>query len=351
MELFPEIEPYRTSYLDVSGGHRLYYEECGNPTGMPVLFLHGGPGAGVTPKHRRYFHPDYWRVILFDQRGAGQSLPHAATEDNTTWDLVADIERIRMHLGISSWTLFGGSWGSTLALCYAIQYRGRVDGMILRGIFLGREREVKWLYQDGASRFHPEAFRDFADPVSKAERGDLIRAYHRLLNHADPEVRYLAARSWSGWEGGLGKLLPDPDMVKEFQEPGLSLAIARLECHYCVNRFFLPSDNWIIEHVENLIGIPCRIIQGRYDMTCPPESAFALHSALPGSEWRMVADAGHSASDPSLASALVQAVWDFQHRLQAYPPQSAGVSSSRLSQPPPIPSAGAPFGPPPPKFE
>ncbi len=338
MELFPECDPYHTGYLDVPGGHRLYFEECGNPQGAPLVFLHGGPGAGISPKHRRFFHPSFWRVVLFDQRGAGQSRPHAATEANTTWDLVEDIERLRLHLGIVNWTVFGGSWGSTLGLCYAIKHRIQVDGLILRGIFLGRRREVEWLYQDGASRFHPESWKAYLAPIPEAERGDMISAYHRRLHDPDPDIRLQAAKAWSGWEGGLAKLMPDPQIVREFQDEAMALSIARLECHYCVNRFFLPSDPWILEHAHVLADLPVRIVQGRYDMTCPPESAYALYQALPNSEWVLVPDAGHSASDPSLMAALVQAAWDFQRHPPATP-----VSEFKAMPPN---AMSRPFGPP-----
>lgn len=325
MQLFPEIAPYRQGYLDVPGGHSLYFEEAGNPLGCPVVFLHGGPGAGIGPKHRRYFDPTFWRIVLFDQRGAGLSKPHAGLENNTTWDLVEDIERLRRHLDIASWSVFGGSWGSTLALVYALKHKPRVDSLMLRGIFLGSRREMNWIYQEGASRFFPEAFRDYVAVIPESERHDLLHAFQLRLTHEDPAVRLAAAKAWSGWEGRLAKLLPDPALVRDFEADAMALSIARLENHYGMHRFFLPHDRYLLEQAPTLQGLPCRIVHGRYDMTCPPESAYALHCALPGSEFVVVDDAGHSASDPSLQAALVKMTVDFQTRV---PPPAKPPSKS-----------------------
>lgn len=310
--LFPEIEPYRTGFLEVSALHSLYFEEAGNPSGMPVLFLHGGPGAGINPKHRRFFDPLHYRIILFDQRGAGRSRPHAELKENTTKDLLSDIEMLRRMMGVEAWLVFGGSWGSTLALAYAIFNPRAVRGLILRGIFLGRSWEVLWLFQEGASCIFPDAFDKFRELIPIAERGDMMGAYHRLLTSADPATRLRAAQAWSRWESSVSKLIPDEKFIGEFVADDIALALARLECHYCRNGLFLPSDNHILENAGELKDLPCRIIHGRYDVVCPPQSAWDLHKALPGSEIRFVADAGHSATEPGMVHELVQATQDFK---------------------------------------
>ncbi len=310
--LFPEIEPYRTGFLEVSSLHRLYYEEAGNPGGTPVLFLHGGPGAGINSKHRRFFDPMHYRIILFDQRGAGRSLPHAELEENTTKHLLADIEMLRRKLRVESWLVFGGSWGSTLALTYAIFNPRAVRGLILRGIFLGRSWEVQWLFQEGASILFPDAFEKFQELIPPEERGDLMAAYHRLLTSPDRPTRLRAAQAWSRWESSISKLIPDEKFIGEFVADDTALALARLECHYCRNGLFLPADHHILANAGELKGIPCRIIHGRYDVVCPPQSAWDLHKALPGSEIRFVADAGHSATEPGMTHELVQATQDFK---------------------------------------
>lgn len=309
--LFPEIEPYRTGYLRVSPLHRLYFEEVGRPDGQPILFLHGGPGAGLNPKHRRYFDPSHYRVILFDQRGAGKSLPHAELRQNSTPDLIADIEKIRANAGVDKWLVFGGSWGSTLGLAYAIRHPGRVEGLLLRGIFLGRRKEVSWLFQTGASLIYPDAWERFTEPIPPEERHDLVGAYYRRLTGPDLHARLRAAQAWSGWEASVSKLVPDEQLIREFVADHTALAVARLECHYFMNRLFLADDP-ILPNVPALEGIPCRIVHGRYDMVCPMQSAWELHKALPGSELRIVPEAGHSATDPGLVHELVQATQDFR---------------------------------------
>jgi proline iminopeptidase len=311
--LFPEIEPYRTGYLRATPLHELYWEESGNPSGYPAVFLHGGPGAGINPKHRRYFDPAFYRAILFDQRGAGRSRPHASLEDNTTWALVEDMERLRIRAGVERWLVFGGSWGSTLALAYAASHPDRVSGLVLRGIFLGRPSEIRWLFQEGASGIFPDNWELFLEPIPAAERGDLVSAYHRRLTGDDPAERLRAAKAWSRWEASLVKLLPDPEWLEECEDEGMALALARLEAHYMKNRAFLPTGNWLLERAPAFAHLPCRIVHGRYDMICPPRAAWDLHKALPRSEIRFVPDAGHSASEPGMTHELVQATDDFKN--------------------------------------
>jgi proline iminopeptidase len=310
--LFPEIEPYRTGNLQVSPRHSLYFEEAGNPKGAPVLFLHGGPGAGINPKHRRYFDPSHYRVILFDQRGAGRSRPHAEILENTTDHLIDDIEKIRQQAGVEKWLVFGGSWGSTLALAYAIRHPGRVTGLILRGIFLGRPSEVRWLFQEGASQVFPDFWEKFLAPIPPAEREDLVASYHRRLTGPDPEMRLKAAQAWSGWEASVCKLVPDENLIRESIADKLALAMATLECHYCFHGLFLPTPNHILENAGVLAGMRCRIVQGRYDMACPPVSAWDLHRALPLSEIRIAPEAGHSATEAPLIRELVRATEEFK---------------------------------------
>jgi proline iminopeptidase len=311
-DLFPDIEPFASGHLKVSPLHEIYHEESGSRGGRPVLFLHGGPGAGINPKHRRYFDPVFYRAVLFDQRGAGRSLPHAELAENTTDHLIADIETLRLHLGIERWVVFGGSWGSTLALAYAVRHPDRVRALILRGIFLGRSAEIRWLFQEGASAIFPEAWDHFLEPIPIGERGDLMAAYHRRLTSGDEAERLRAARAWSRWEMSVVKLLPDENLIREATADAPALALARLECHYLSQGCFLPSDGWLLERAPALAGIPCRIVQGRYDINCPPQSAWALHKAYRGSELRIVPDAGHSASEPGILSELVQATDDFK---------------------------------------
>lgn len=312
---FPEIEPYRMGYLKVSPLHEIYWEEAGKPGGSPVVFLHGGPGAGLSPKHRRYFDPDFYRVILFDQRGAGRSRPNAELVENDTWSLVEDMEKLRVAMGLESWLVFGGSWGSTLALAYAIKHPARVRGLILRGIFLGRKSEIDWLFQHGASEIFPDLWEKYLAPIPPAERGDLVGAYYRVLSGPPSQERLAAARAWSLWEASLVKLIPDPDVMLESADEAMALSLARLEAHYMVNRVFIPSDDFLLRGAASIMSrasMPCRIVHGRYDMVCPARSAWDLHRAMPGSELRYVPDAGHSASEPGLVHELVQATQDFR---------------------------------------
>ena len=310
--LYPSIEPYEQNMLAVSPIHNLYYEQCGNPEGLPVVFLHGGPGGGIIADYRRFFDPEGYRIVLFDQRGAGRSTPHANLEDNTTWHLVADIERLREHLGIEYWVVFGGSWGSTLALAYAQTHPRRVRALILRGIFLCRPKEIQWFYQEGASAIFPDVWEQYLQVIPEAEQGDMLSAYHRRLTSEDEAVRLEAARAWSIWEGSTSKLFPDQDLINHFGEPHMALALARIECHYFMNNAFFETDNYLIENVGKVRHIPAVIVQGRYDIVCPMMSAWELHRAWPEADLRIVPDAGHSATEPGIISALVEATDRFR---------------------------------------
>ena len=312
--LYPEIEPYSTGTLQVSSLHRIYYEESGNPNGKPVVFLHGGPGGGTEPKQRRFFDPDAYRIVLFDQRGCGRSTPHAELRENTTWDLVADIERLRTHLQVERWQVFGGSWGSTLALAYAQTHPKRVTELVLRGIFLLRRAELLWFYQDGASALFPDAWEQFLAPIPAAERGDLMRAYYRRLTGDDLALRREAARAWSVWEAATSYLLPHPDQIDQAADDEFSLAFARIEAHYFVHHGFLEREQQLLENVGRLRQIPGVIVQGRYDVVCPLHSAWQLHRAWPEADLQLVPDAGHSAFEPGTLAALVAATDRFADR-------------------------------------
>jgi proline iminopeptidase len=305
--LYPEIEPFDTGRLRVSSVHELYYEQSGNPNGKPAVFLHGGPGGGLVSDYRRYFDPDVYRLVLFDQRGAGKSTPHASLEDNTTWHLVEDIERLRQHFGIERWLVFGGSWGSTLALAYAQTHPERVNALVLRGIFLCTPKEIAWFYQHGANAIFPDTWEQYVGEIPEAERGDLLHAYHRRLMSDNEAVRLKAAKAWSIWEGSTSKLFPDQNLIDHFAEPETALALARIECHYFVNNVFFDSDNYLIENIEKIRHIPTVIVQGRYDIVCPIMSAWDLHRAWPEAQLQIIPDAGHSISEPGIVDALVQA--------------------------------------------
>jgi proline iminopeptidase len=312
--LYPPIEPFRTGRLKVSDLHELYYEESGNPQGKPVVFLHGGPGGGTDPKQRRFFHPEQYRIILYDQRGCGQSTPYASLEANTTWDLVADLEALRGHLGIDRWQVFGGSWGSTLALAYAETHPQAVTELVLRGIFLLRKQEIDWFYQRGASVLCPDAWEGYLAPIPPEERGDLVAAYHRRLTSPDPQVRLAAARAWSRWEGSTSKLLPDPAFTDHHEEEAFALAFAAIECHYFFNRGWFSPEDQLLRDVARIRAIPGVIVQGRYDLCCPMESAWALHQAWPEADFIITPDAGHSAFEPANSRALVAATDRFANR-------------------------------------
>ena len=309
--LFPEIAPFDSGHLQVDDLHSVYYEQCGNPGGKPALFVHGGPGGGSSPVHRRFWDPSVYRVVLFDQRGCGRSTPHAELRNNTTWDLIADMERIREHLRIERWQLFGGSWGSTLALAYAQQHPERVTEMILRGIFLLRQHEIAWYYQDGASRIFPEAWQSYLAPIPEEERGDMVDAYYRRLTSSDRKERLGAARAWSMWEGSTSRLIPDSQLVARTGEASFAEAFARIECHYFINRGFFDDDNHLLDHVDRIAHIPSIIVQGRYDIVCPVESAFQLHRAWPKSELIIAPASGHSALEPEITEHLVAATARF----------------------------------------
>lgn len=314
--LYPEIEPFDTGRFKVSSIHELYYEQVGNPKGKPAVFLHGGPGGGIVSDYRRYFDPEIYRVVLFDQRGSGKSTPHASLEENTTWHLVADIERLREHLGIRTWQVFGGSWGSTLALAYAERHPDRVAQLVLRGIFLCRAKEIQWFYQEGASAIFPDVWEEYLKVIPEAERADMVSAYYRRLTSEDDSIRLEAARAWSIWEGSTSKLFFDPGMIEKFADPEFALAFARIECHYFMNNAFFSSDNYLIENVGRIRHLPSVIVQGRYDVVCPIMSAWDLHRAWPEAQLHIIPDAGHSISEPGIIDALVDATDQFgkQHQ-------------------------------------
>lgn len=309
-ELYPEIEPYRTGMLDLDGLHQMYFEECGNPNGTPVVFLHGGPGAGSAPAHRRFFDPSCYRIVIYDQRGAGRSRPLGELTRNTTPHLVDDLNRLRQHLRIDRWVVFGGSWGSTLALAYAIDHPERCTALILRGIFLCRESEIHWFLY-GVRNLFPEAWRVFAEHIPEAERGDLLNAYHRRLTNPDPAIHMPAARSWSVYEGSCSTLLPSPETVAYFASDAVALGLARIEAHYFAHGIFLPDDE-LLRNAPRLAGIPGVIVQGRYDAVCPPVTADELHRAWPQADYIVVPDAGHSAWEPGICAHLVRATERFK---------------------------------------
>lgn len=312
-ELYPEIEPFQTGHLQVDRLHQVYWEVSGNPAGTPVVFLHGGPGAGASPMHRRFFDPARYRIVIFDQRGAGRSRPHGELQDNTTPHLVADMERLRTYLGIESWVIFGGSWGSTLALAYAETHPDRVRALVLRGIFLCRKLEIDWFLY-GMRHVFPEAWRKFSGYIPEAERGDLLAAYARRLNDPSPAVHMPAAHQWSMYEGSCSTLMPSPSTVAHFSEDNVALGLARIEAHYFQNDIFLPVNS-LLDNAHRLHGIPGIIVQGRYDMVCPIVSADDLHHAWPGADYVIVPDAGHSAWEPGITAQLVAAMEKLKTRL------------------------------------
>jgi len=305
--LYPAIEPHKTGRLRVSDVHELYFEESGNPNGKPVVFLHGGPGGGSEPKQRRFFDPERYRIVLYDQRGCGKSTPHASLEANTTWDLVADIERLREHLGIERWQVFGGSWGSTLALAYAEKHPERVTELVLRGIFLLRPWELAWFYQEGASRLFPDVWETYLAPIPAEERGDLMKAYRKRLTSDDPKVRAEAARAWSIWEAATSFFAANEDYVKRAGEDEFALAFARIENHYFVNKGFFETEDQLLDEVGKIRHIPTVIVHGRYDVVCPLANAWELKRRFPEAELRIVGDAGHSAYEVGNAHELIVA--------------------------------------------
>ena len=310
-DLFPEIGPYETGYLPLSAGHTMYWEQAGNPRGQPVLFLHGGPGAGAGAVHRRFFDPAHWRIIIFDQRGAGRSRPLGSLEHNTTPDLVADIEVLRRHLAVERWLLFGGSWGSTLALAYAQAHPSRVSGCVLRGVFLGRKSEVEW-FLHGMEMVFPDAHAQFTGFLPEHERADVLGSYLKRLTDPDPDIHTQAARAWSVYEGTCSTLLPSPETVSSFSQDRSALGLARIEAHYFAHDLFLPPGG-LLGHMDRIAHIPAEIVQGRYDMVCPATTAFALAAAWRNARLSVVPDAGHSALETGIRRALVAAVERFRH--------------------------------------
>ncbi|WP_324260244.1 prolyl aminopeptidase [Altererythrobacter sp. H2] len=308
--LYPEIEPYESGMLDVGEGHSLYYERVGTPGAKPAVFLHGGPGGGMAPSHRRQWDPARYDVLLFDQRGCGKSLPFAEIEHNDTWRIVADIERLRQMCGHEKWQVFGGSWGATLALAYAQTHPDRVTELILRGVFLAREQEKNWLYRYGASEIMAEQWASFSGHIPEAERGDLVRAYHDRLTSEDEATRLAAAKEWSLWEGSVATLLPNPDLLADFAEPAKALPFARICARYFLNDFYLEEAQ-LLRDAHKLKGIPGIIVQGRHDICCPPTSAWALKQAWPEVDLRIVHDGGHAASEPGIVDGLVRATDEF----------------------------------------
>ncbi|WP_434457711.1 prolyl aminopeptidase [Stutzerimonas urumqiensis] len=320
--LHPEIKPYARHELAVEAPHLIYVDESGSPDGLPVLFVHGGPGAGCDALSRRFFDPTVYRIITFDQRGCGRSTPHASLENNTTAHLIADMERIRTQLGIDKWVLFGGSWGSTLSLAYAQAHPDRVQALILRGIFLCRPQDFHWFYQDGASRLFPDYWQDFIAPIPVEERGNLMQAFYRRLTGSDQIAQMSAAKAWSCWEGRTATLRPNTQVVERFTDPHRALSIARIECHYFVNDAFLEPDQ-LLRDMPKIAHLPGVIVHGRYDVICPLDNAWALHEAWPNSELQIVRDAGHSASEQGITDALVRAAEAIAHRLLDLPPADA----------------------------
>ena len=305
-QLYPEIEPYNQFDLKVSDLHTIHVEESGNINGKPVIFLHGGPGGGIEPVYRQYFDPEKWRIIVFDQRGCGQSTPHAELQENTTWDLIADIEKIREHLEIDKWVVFGGSWGSTLSLSYAITHPDRCKALVLRGIFMIRKKEINWFYQDGTSNIYPDAWEHYLRPIPEDERHDLVTAYYKRLTSNDDSVRIEAAKAWSIWEASTSKLIQSEESIHAFEDAKVAEAFARIECHYFTNRGFFDTDEWLLENVDKIRHIPTVIVQGRYDVVCPMVSAWELHRAFPEADFEIVQDAGHSMTEKGIAAKLVE---------------------------------------------
>ena len=304
--LYPEIEPYKIFDIKVSDIHTIYVEESGNPKGKPVIFLHGGPGGGIEPIYRQYFDPEKWRIIIFDQRGCGNSTPHSELRENTTWDLVEDIEKIRKKIEIEKWVVFGGSWGSTLSLAYAIMHPEQCKGLILRGIFMIRKKEIDWFYKQGTSNISPDEWEKYLLPIPINEQNDLIGAYYKRLTSNDESVRLEAAKAWSVWEASTSKLFPSEYYLHQFDNLKVADAFARIECHYFINGGFFEKEDWILDNVDEIRHIPTVIIQGRYDMVCPMVSAWELHRAFPEADFKIIQNAGHSMTEEGIAAKLVE---------------------------------------------
>ena len=343
--LYPATEPHRSGWLRVSPVHEIYWEESGNPRGKPAVFVHGGPGAGSSPQARGFFDPKRYRIVVFDQRGCGRSRPHASLEDNTTWHLVSDMEQLREHLGIERWLVFGGSWGSTLALAYAQKHPKHVSELVLRGIFMLRKAEIDWFYQQGASAIFPDRWEGYLAAIPKRERGDLVAAFHRRLTSRSQATRLAAARAWSTWEAATSFLHTNEDNVDKWGEEEFAIAVARIECHYFVNKGFLEREDQLLRGVRRIRHIPAVIVQGRYDVVCPMMTAWELHRAWPEADFRVVPDAGHSALEPGITHELVSAT-DRYARARATPAAAARgprgrVPSPRAARPPRGPSRAA----------
>ena len=306
MSLFPPIEPYNDLFLEVSDLHTIHVEETGNPDGKPVVFVHGGPGGGIETIYRQYFDPEKWRIVLFDQRGCGKSTPFAELAENTTWDLVSDMEKIRDFLHIEKWVVFGGSWGSTLSLAYAQSHPGKVKGLILRGIFLLRHKEIQWFYQEGTSNIYPDAWENYIKPIDEGERDDFLSAYYKRLTSKNRDVRLEAAKAWSVWEGSTSKLLQDEKIMQHFGEEDFSEAFARIECHYFIHKGWFDPEDQLLQNISLIRHIPGAIVQGRYDVVCPMITAWELHQAWPEAEFHIIKDSGHSMTEPGIAEKLVQ---------------------------------------------
>ncbi len=305
-ELYLEIQPYNEFKLQVSDLHTIHVEESGNPEGNSVVFLHGGPGGGIEPVYRRYFNPQKWRIIIFDQRGCGQSTPHAELSENKTWDLIEDIEKIRKYLDIEKWVVFGGSWGSTLSLSYAIKYPNKCKGLILRGIFMLREQEINWFYQEGASYIYPDAWEKYIEPIPKNKRDNLVKAYYEQLTDSNLDIRLKAAKAWSIWEASTSKLIQSEQSLHHFEIDEIADAFARIECHYFINKGFFKTDEWLLENIDTIRNIPSVIVQGRYDVVCPMQSAWDLHRKWPEAEFHIIQDAGHSMTESGIRSKLIE---------------------------------------------
>lgn len=316
-DLYPEIKPFKTKYLKVSDIHTIYLEQVGNPEGKPVIFLHGGPGGGLSDYYRQFFDPEYYRVFLFDQRGCGKSTPFAELKENTTWDIISDMELIREKYNIDKWLLFGGSWGSTLALSYAVKHPDRVTGMILRGIYLGQTYETDWLYQPGgASRVFPDEFNQYLSILHESEYANTVKAYYKRLTSDNEKIRNEAAKLWAVWEGSISKLYPDKDFIEDFGDPSKAVALSVLECAYFLNDLYFEYPDWLLDNLHTIKHIPTIIAQGRYDMVCPMEAAWKLKKRMPDADLRVITAAGHNMGEPGIKSELAQACEDFKKILK-----------------------------------
>ena len=313
LTLFPEIECYQSGFIQVDNEHNIYYEQSGNPNGKPVVFLHGGPGAGTSPKVRRFWDPKFYRIILFDQRGCGKSTPFASLNNNTTWNLVSDIEKLRTHLKIDKWQVFGGSWGSTLALSYASKHANRITELILRGIFTLRKKELLWFYQEGASFLYPDSWEPFLNFIPSGERSQMIEAYYKRLTSTDEAERNTAAKIWSIWEGSTSRLFMDQELISKSGEDQFALAFARIECHYFINKGFFEYDGFLLDQVNQFRQIQSTIVQGRYDVVCPMISAWELHKNWPEADFKIIQDAGHSAYEAGITHELILATEKYKN--------------------------------------